>query len=267
MLTLYHAWDSLQSFKVRVCLAELDVPWEDRSICLTEFEHLQPEYLQLNADGLVPTLICQGQPLGESSVINAFLDETYGRGRLHPQDAMARARMRWWCHCEDSVVHPAIRSPTFNLYIKPLLSSLSAEELERRIAAHPLPERAGAFRSAVTAPFDRAAVVAAIRTLHRTIGRMNEVLLEAEWLAGDRFSLADVAMSALVDRLKVLGLSTLWRAHPAARRWADQMAARPSFAVAGGEQEHKVTALVEQELCASLIKDALPPDMYAKIYN
>ena len=56
MLTLYHNDMSVCSQKVRVCLAEKGLPWEDRHIVLRDGEHQQDWYLKLNRRSVVPTL-------------------------------------------------------------------------------------------------------------------------------------------------------------------------------------------------------------------
>jgi hypothetical protein len=48
MLELWHEWNSVQSFKVRVVLAEKDLAWTEHRIELLKFDHLQPQYLSLN---------------------------------------------------------------------------------------------------------------------------------------------------------------------------------------------------------------------------
>lgn len=253
-IELYHAWDSLQSFKVRLCLAELGLAWQSHPLCLTDFDHLRPDYLAINPSGLVPALRHGDDVILESSIINAFLDERFGQSRLHPGDAAARARMRWWCHFEDTVVHPAIRPPTFNLYIKTLVASPGAGAMEPRIAGHPLPERAAAYRAAATEPFDEAAVIAAIQALDRIIDRMEAALARRDWLACDRFTLADVAMAALVDRLEMLRLDDLWQGRERAARWAAAVRERPAFAAARGASAPG--AAIDPALTRRLMRDA-----------
>ncbi|EKF18182.1 glutathione S-transferase family protein [Nitratireductor pacificus] len=256
MIVLHHAWDSLQSFKVRMCLAEIGVPWEGRALSLTDFDHLDPAYLALNPDGLVPALETVEGVLTESSTINAYLDEAFNSSRLQPDDAFARARMRWWCQHEDTVVHPAIRPPTFNLYIKPLLAGLSPEALENLISRHPQPERAATYRAAASAPLDRAAVVLAVRSLDRTMSRIGRTVREGGWLAADAFSLADIAMAAMVERLEMLALGSLWERHSSARAWAERVARRPSFMRAREAGSAGKLSPVDRELVRTLVTEA-----------
>ena len=46
---------------------------------LFEFEHLRPDYLAMNPNGVVPSIKVEGQSIIESSMINEYLDETPSR--------------------------------------------------------------------------------------------------------------------------------------------------------------------------------------------
>ena len=75
---LYHTHHSTFSQKVRISLAEKGLPnkdkdWVAHEVDLGKFEHLTPEYLQLNPNGVVPTLIHDG-----SVLIESFAPERFG---------------------------------------------------------------------------------------------------------------------------------------------------------------------------------------------
>ena len=92
MLELWHEWNSVHSFKVRVVLAEKRLDWVERRLELLKFEHLRPEYLRLNPNGVVPTLVHDGRVVLESSVICQYLDEAFPARALMPADPAGRAR-------------------------------------------------------------------------------------------------------------------------------------------------------------------------------
>lgn len=96
MLELYHAHISTCSQKVRLCLAEKGLTWESRAVNLLTGEHLRPEYLALNPNGVVPTLVDNGRTIIDSSVICEYLEETHpGSGSpLMPDSAYGRAAIR-----------------------------------------------------------------------------------------------------------------------------------------------------------------------------
>ena len=86
MLELYHDWRSFCSIKVRLCLAEKQLPWESRFIDLMKLEHTSPEYLKLNPNGVVPTLVHDGIAIQESTVINEYLEENFPQIPLMSKD-------------------------------------------------------------------------------------------------------------------------------------------------------------------------------------
>ena len=57
MLTLYHADTAVCAAKVRVVLAEKAIPYESRLMALSRGDQFTPEYLTLNANAVVPTII------------------------------------------------------------------------------------------------------------------------------------------------------------------------------------------------------------------
>ena len=119
MLEIYHDWRSFCSIKVRLCIAEKGLTWESRFVDLMKLEHTTPQYLALNPNGVVPTLVHDGIPIHESTLINEYLDEVFPEPALMPASPVDRARARFWVKFEDDVLHPAIRPATFALDDEP----------------------------------------------------------------------------------------------------------------------------------------------------
>jgi len=253
-IELFHEWGSVQSFKVRMCLAELGLPWTSRRIDLSRFDNLAPAYLTVHPKGLVPALRWNDEVFVESSDINELLVDI-GGGRLLPPSIEERARARSWARLEDEVVHPAVRPPTFNLILKARVAKIAPAEFAEMIARHPLPARRDAYLAAAHAPFDRAAVIASIRTFQDVLTKMELALTVREWLAADNFSLADVAMAAFVDRLDRLAMPALLTPFPKTSDWAARIRARPSFAAAQGPETTRPDALVDAGLVTALIAE------------
>src|SRR5690348_9851619 len=128
MLTLYHSPFSTCSQKVRIALAEKAVPWTSRVIDFTRQEHLAPEYLRLNPNGVVPTLVHDGYPVVDSSVICEYLDEVYRHHPLSPADPLRRAAMRSWMRYLEEVPTAAIRVPSFNKLFAKHLASIPKDD-------------------------------------------------------------------------------------------------------------------------------------------
>jgi hypothetical protein len=103
MVELYHFWSSVCSVRCRMALEEKGVPWTSRYIDLFKFDQMKPEYLALNPDGVVPTLVHDGEPIRESTIINEYIDAAFAGPKLVPADALKAARMREFVHrCEES---------------------------------------------------------------------------------------------------------------------------------------------------------------------
>lgn len=227
MLELWHEWNSVHSFKVRVTLAEKGLQWADRRLELLKFEHLQPAYLRLNPDGVVPTLVHEGQAVLESSVICQYIDEAFIEPTLLPPGALRRARCRAWLKYFDDVVHPPIRRASFELLYRPQLARMTRSELRERLRAHPDSARAEAFMKAAESSGDPRALDDSIKAFERIIVRIEQELHGYEWLSGSVFGLADVAMAPFVERLDSLSLNALWTL-PQGRAWADRVMRWPS---------------------------------------
>lgn len=242
MLELYHDWRSFCSIKVRLCLAEKKLSWESRYVDLIKLEHTRPEYLALNPNGVVPTLVHDGVPIHESTLINEYLEEVFPEVPLMPQDPVERARARFWVKYEDDVLHPAIRPATFAMMMAPELAQRTDAELAAMVEAHPNKQRAEELVRAARNPVDETKVETAKRTMHAALDRLERRLDEVPWLGGATYSLADIAAAPFIDRLEELNLSGLWETRPALQDWIRRAKARPAYREAVPDQSQRFLA-------------------------
>ena len=105
MLTLYHAWGSTCSQKVRLALAEKGLDYESRLLNLRRFEQFSPDFLAVNPDAVVPVLVHDGFKVRESSIINVYIDEAFPDPPLRPRDAKGRAQVAAWSRFVDDRFH------------------------------------------------------------------------------------------------------------------------------------------------------------------
>src|SRR3981189_2400513 len=96
MMILHHGWRSSASRRVRLCLEEKGIAYEGHVGDMAKLEHHSPEYLKINPNGVIPTLIHDGRPLHESGTICEYLDETCPDPPLRPDTPYERALMRNW---------------------------------------------------------------------------------------------------------------------------------------------------------------------------
>jgi glutathione S-transferase len=101
MLTLYDFGNSVCCQKVRITLTEKGLAWAPIRVDLFKSEQYDPKYLKLNAKGVVPTLVHDGTPVIESTLICEYLDDTFPDPPLVPKEPAARTRMRLWSKLVD----------------------------------------------------------------------------------------------------------------------------------------------------------------------
>lgn len=231
MLELYHAPTSTCSQKVRLCLAEKRLDWADRRLNLAAEEHLTREYLELNPNGVVPTLVHNGRPVTDSSVICEYLDEVFPTPSLTPSDPIERAAMRAWLRFLEEVPTAAIRVPSFHQVLARRYQALDDQTFAEKVAdVRPL--RKNFYRRMGQHGFSSAEVAESLDELTHALDRMEASLRAGPWLMGARFTLADIVATPTIDRMDDLGLAGLWDRKPNVAAWYERIKARPSFAIA-----------------------------------
>ena len=82
-------------------------------------DQFDPAYMKLNPNAVVPTLIHDGQPIIESSVILYYLDEAFPERSLMPIGPFARAKTRLFNKLIDEYVHNSCTIITFATAFRP----------------------------------------------------------------------------------------------------------------------------------------------------
>jgi glutathione S-transferase len=95
---------------VHIALNEIGVSFERRPISFARGEQHAPDYLALNPEGKVPTLVIDGRPLTEVAAILFYLARRYPQAALLPgDDVEAEAQAISWMSFAASTLHPARR--------------------------------------------------------------------------------------------------------------------------------------------------------------
>ena len=230
MLTLYNAAHSTCSQKVRICLAEKGLAFEDIRLDLGKAkEHLRPEYLRLNPNGVVPTLVDDGKVIIDSSVICEYLDEKYPQVPLSPSDPVERAHMRAWMRFLEEVPTAAVRVPSFNMGFLPRYEGMDRATFES-VESSIRPIRKHFYLRMGPQGFRNADIQASYEQIGNTCARMHAALENAPWLLGSRYTLADIIVAPLIDRMADLGMRSIWEGrYPRVTDWYARMQARPAF--------------------------------------
>jgi maleylpyruvate isomerase len=105
--TLLHGYfRSSAAFRVRIALNYKKIPYDQATRHLRKGEQRAPEFLKLNAQGLVPALEIDGHTLTQSLAIIEYLEETRPEPALLPKDVYGRARARSIAYAHAMEIHP-----------------------------------------------------------------------------------------------------------------------------------------------------------------
>jgi glutathione S-transferase len=200
MRTLYHLALSPYSRKVRVALAEkkLDVRLEVEMVW-----ERREAFLAMNPAGTVPVLVEQdGTVIADSRVIVEYLEEMETEPPLIPGTAAERAEVRRLMAWFDEK------------FAREVTALLVGEKVQKRFLGLGEPSSQ------------------AIRAGHANIGThmayLDYLSERRTWLAGDHFSIADIAAAAHLSCVDYIG-DVPWADHAEAKEWYARVKSRPSF--------------------------------------
>jgi len=192
MIDLYTA-PTPNGWKASICLEELEMPYEVHVINLLAGDQKQPEYVKLNPNGRIPTIVDRddGFAVFESGAILIYLAEK--AGKLLPADRRGRSRVIQWLMFQMGGIGPMMGQANvfFRYFPEKIQPAIDRYQNECRRLFEVLDARLG----------------------------------ESEWL-GDDYSIADIANWSWVRTYKWSGINIEGLNH--LRRWMDAMVARPA---------------------------------------
>ncbi len=197
MIDLY-AFATPNSIKVPIALEELGAAYALRPVNIRQGEQKLPAFLALNPNGKVPVIVDSdgpnGQPITitESAAIILYLARKFGG--LIPASETGKVRMFEWLFFHASGLGPAFGQSGYF----------------QKLAPERIPAAIDRFEGE------------ARRTLKVLDGR----LAQAEYLAGEDYSIADVANFGWIWRREFAGVDI--EATPHVARWYAAIAARPA---------------------------------------
>jgi GSH-dependent disulfide-bond oxidoreductase len=189
---LYHWEPNANSGKPMLTLAEKGVPFESHYTDLLKFDQHQPEYLAINPDGTIPTLVHGTRVLTESTPMMEYVDDEFEGPPLKPADPKQRWRMRWWMRFFDAYFGPSLSMIGWSVFVGPAVRQRPKEELEAAIARIPLESRRIAWRKAMFNQFSPAELDESRRRVRFCTDELEKHLARHAWIAGDTYSLGDV---------------------------------------------------------------------------
>jgi glutathione S-transferase len=198
-LTIWGRANSVNVQKVLWCLAELDIAYERIDAGMQFGRNTEADYLDMNPNGRVPTLVDGDFVLWESNSIMRYLCLAYGKGKpIYPDLPKRRAAVDRWLDWTLSTVQPVDR---------PVFWALVRTPPEKRDMA------------AIQKDVDAETSVWRIADRHLSTRRFIE---------GNDFTLADIAIGAYARRW--LGVEGVTKPKlPHLERWFAEFADRPGF--------------------------------------
>jgi glutathione S-transferase len=231
-LTLYDFGNSVCCQKVRITLTEKGVTWQAHRIDLFKSEQYDPAYLKLNPKGVVPTLVHNGTPVIESTLICEYIDEAFPDPPLMPKDAAGRARMRLWSKVVDEGLHDGVTELSFSAMFRERMKAMTPDMREKRFTNVGDPRRRDRFKSTYELGVQSPFVLHGIAAYERAFKHLEQTLAEngGPWVLGKSPTLADINLMPYAARLDYLGLLDLWTAdRPRAAEWWRTASEWPSF--------------------------------------
>ncbi|MCZ6890201.1 MAG: glutathione S-transferase family protein [Gammaproteobacteria bacterium] len=234
MLKLYDSPVSPCCMKVRLCLAEKDLNYEPVPVNLGAKANLEPDYLALNAKGVVPTLVDGDIPIVESTLINEYLDDKFPDPPLKPAAPEARVAMRLWTKFVDEELHPANGAVIWPILSLTGLRKRDPDEVRAMLSRHPDPKRVARQLAIFDQGFGAAVVGEGVKVFVSAVNKLETALDTDEYLAGNTFSLADIALLPYVNEVMRFGIDALAEDKPNLHAWFERVTARPSYRTAIG---------------------------------
>lgn len=200
MRVLYHHPLSAPSRQIRVVMAEKGLEFEP---VVERVWDRREDFLALNPAGEVPVLVeVDGLVLAGADAIAQFIDEAYEAPTLMGDDPVQRAETRRLVGWFDGK------------FAREVTENLVGEKLMKRLHGHGQPY----------AP----AIRAGLANIHYHLDYIGFLTERRTWLAGDAFSLADIAAGCQLSVVDYLG-DVPWDDHRDAKDWYARIKSRPSF--------------------------------------
>jgi GST-like protein len=189
-------WATPNGRKISIMLEELGAAYEVHPINIMKDEQFSPEYLSLNPNNKIPTIVDSDGPggapviLAESGAILVYLAQKF-RSFLFPPDMVQQALVLQWVMFQMGGIGPMFgQLHHFRRYAADQAYSLQRYEKE----------------------------------VHRLYGVLNKRLDRTEYLAGVNYSIADIAAFPWISHIALHNMP--WDQIPNVKRWFDLVGAR-----------------------------------------
>lgn len=216
------SWPTPNGHKVHIMLEECGLPYRVQAVNIGAGEQFAPEFLRISPNNKIPAITDpdgpDGKPISlfESGAILLYLASK--TGRFLPKSVRQRYEVLQWLMFQMGGVGPMLgQAHHFRLY--------APEKIDYAVQRYTNEAR-------------------------RLYGVMDKQLEKRKYMAGNQYSIADIAIFPWLRSWQNQGID--WNDHPRLKEWFDRISARP--AVQRGVQ---VLAGVRKPLTDDKARDAL----------
>ncbi len=199
MITVWGRASSSNVQSVMWCIAELNLPYERIDAGLMYGVNHTPEFLQMNPNGTVPTLIDgDGPALWESGAILRYLANTYADEKFWPTDPLQRADVDRWAEWSKVSVQMIFNGPIF----WPVMRAVESNK-------------------------DNKSLVTAVTAFEKKLKIAQDRLNNHSFLMGDNLTLADIQFGHILYRY--FEIDIVRTELPAIRRYYEMLKSMPNY--------------------------------------
>ena len=249
---LYHNCFSLCSRKVRLCLEELEIEYDQEHIDLIEtgkYQVASKNFLKINPGATVPVLLHEGYPIYESHAQIYYLTKESSSSSLIPDNEKDKTSMNYWVKKSSMVGDPmenqdiyagnCIGALTFPLFAS-MIKYININKILFGLINHPLKIRVFLFIILKIFGYKAFSSSSPIRRLiKRSLKNINNHLLELnnhlktkeeDWIINNSFTLADISWAVILHRIEEVGWDEiLFRDKPFLEDYYKKVKAKKSF--------------------------------------
>jgi glutathione S-transferase len=244
-----------------VALAEKGVLFKSNHIHLIEtgwYQTCSPAFKMVNPGATVPVLVHNGHPVYESHDIIEYIDATFEGTELTPKEVQEQVQL--WTgtkgalsgispeHMKASLASciPGMTMPCFVT----MIHDVGYLKIFWGFLHHPNKERPLLFTVFKTLGKNALRIPGILQMIRTSRDHMQSHLAELEdllsdgrpFLTGERFTMADVTIVSIFERMKVADFEFLWSDKPNVTKYWSRIQARPSYKIAIVDEELPIMA-------------------------
>ncbi len=220
---------SVCAAKVRMLFADKNIPWESKLLDLRAGDAQSETYVRLNPNQVVPTLVCGSDVVVESNIILEYVEDRWPEPAARPTQPLQKARMRLWMRQLDDSIHAAAAVISVCIALRHQFLKRRPDEVQLWLDKMVDPARRARSKAAIERGMDAEQFAEAVLRVRRLYDDFERALADSTWLAGDSYSLADIAYSPYVLRFDQLGFGDLVVERPHVSDWQKRLFARSGF--------------------------------------